>query len=79
MKTLLESDIKIHLFDQMKKNNIHSIQELHKATGLSRTTISDLLNGKKKMIRMDTIFCLCKVLNCKIGDLIEINQENAGA
>lgn len=60
----------IKLLEMMGRNNIRHIQELHKKTGISRTVISNLINGNQNSIRLTTIEKLCKALNCDIGDLI---------
>lgn len=71
--------VNIKLLEQMAKNNMRSIKELHEKSGVSRTTISALLNGKKKAIHFDIIVRLCKTLNCDIGDLIKLTDNDKGA
>jgi putative transcriptional regulator len=65
-------NVDIKLLEMMGKNRIRTIQELHELTGISRTTISDLLNENKRSIRLETIERLCKALDCEIGELIVI-------
>ncbi|MBA2878006.1 putative transcriptional regulator [Anoxybacillus kamchatkensis] len=67
--------VEVKLFEMMARNNIRQIKELHEMTGISRTVISDLLNGNKRAIRLDTIARLCEALNCSIGDLIVIKKD----
>lgn len=55
----------------MAKNRIR-ISELHRLTGISASSISDLYNEKTKMISFDTIEKICKALNCTIGELFEV-------
>lgn len=62
--------MEVKLLELMGKNNIRTIKELHEKTGISRTIISDLLNGNERSIQFKTISKLCAALNCKIGDLI---------
>jgi len=69
-----ELELKIKIYEQMAKNNIRTIEELHKKAGLSRNVISALLNNKKNGLRMGTVAKLCRALNCEIGDLIEIKK-----
>lgn len=71
----MTSEVEIRLLEMMGRNNIRTIQELHELSGISRTIISDLLNGNKRSIRLDTIEKLCKALDCEIGELIRINKK----
>lgn len=70
MPTKVTNNIEVRLLEMMAKKNIRQIKELHEMTGLSRTIISDLINGNKRSIRLETIEKLCKALDCSIGDLI---------
>jgi DNA-binding Xre family transcriptional regulator len=49
-----------------------SIQDVHKQTGISRTTLTDIYYEKIKQMKFETIEKLCKAFNCKIGDLLEL-------
>ena len=40
------------------------------AAGVSTSTISQL--GKNKQISMDSMLKICKVLNCNIGDIVDV-------
>lgn len=70
----MTKEVDIRLFEMMGRKNIRTIQELHKTSGISRTIISDLLNGNKRSIRLDTVEKLCKALDCEIGELIQIKR-----
>lgn len=70
----MTTGVEIRLLEMMGKNNIRTIQELHELSGISRTIISDLLNGNKRSIRLDTIEKLCRALDCEIGELIQIRK-----
>ncbi len=72
--TAVAKKIEIRLLEMMARKNIRQIKELHEMTGLSRTIISDLLNGNKRSIRLETVEKLCKALECEIGDLIVIKK-----
>lgn len=74
MPNMVTKNIEIHLQEMMDKQYMN-IQRLHKNSGLSRTIISDLLNGKSRSIQLETIYRLCSTLNCKIGELIEFKEE----
>lgn len=47
--------------------------DLKNATGISSSTISKM--GKNEPVSMDSMLKVCKVLNCDIGDIIEIKNE----
>ena len=46
--------------------------DLKNATGIS-STISKM--GKNEPVSMDSMLKVCKVLNCDIGDIVEIKNE----
>jgi putative transcriptional regulator len=64
----------VKLLEMMGKSNIRTIKELHEMTGISRTIISDLLNGNKDSMRLNTIGRLCAALDCEIGELIVLKK-----
>jgi putative transcriptional regulator len=52
-----------------------SIQDVHKKTGLSATTISKLYNEKSAKIGFDTIIALCQLFDCEVHDLLYLDNE----
>ena len=49
--------------------------DLHKASGLSSSTMTKLRKGED--VSMEALRKICTVLNCNIGDIVEfINDEN---
>jgi putative transcriptional regulator len=68
-------EIQVKLLEMMARNNIRRIEDLHNMTGISRTTIRQILDGEKKSLYFHTIGTLCKVLNCRIEELIVIKKE----
>ena len=59
-----------------------SIEDLHKKTGLSRNTISNLYHDKPVRIDYETIEKLCNALDCSIAELFILDkpkQENSYA
>lgn len=64
----------IKLLEVMGKKEIRTIEELHKKSGLSRKSISKIINKETKRISTDTIAKLCNALDCEIGELIEIKK-----
>ena len=56
----------------LKGKNRFSIQDVHKQTGLSRNTISNLYNDKATRIDYDTVEKLCQLFKCSLDELFEI-------
>ncbi len=65
--------ITIRLREMLWEHNISSIQ-LHKATGISQSKISEIIRGKRTNITLDTVERICLFLDCKIDELIEISK-----
>lgn len=59
---------------QMAKKRMN-IQKLAEATGLSRTTLSNIVNDKFTRIDLKTIDVLCKALECNTQDLLEYTPD----
>lgn len=53
----------------------YSIKDVHEKTGLSRNTISNLYNDKATRIDFETIYKLCVIFECEVGDLLYKKQE----
>ena len=51
--------------------------DLRRATGLSSFTIAKMTNGKD--VSTSILTRICEALNCDIGDIIEVCQENAAS
>jgi putative transcriptional regulator len=51
----------------------YSIQDVHDKTGLSRSTISNLYNDKATRIDYDTIYKLCMLFHCEVGNLLVLS------
>ena len=49
--------------------------EIARETGLSRVTISNILNGKQKNPKSDTLKKIAQKLNCTVDDLINLIKE----
>jgi putative transcriptional regulator len=63
----------INLDVEMAKNKM-SLTELATRVGISMTNLSLLKTGKVKGIRFDTLEAICRVLNCKPGDILGISE-----
>ena len=57
------------LWKLMIDKNINKT-DLHNLTGLSPSTISKLSNGEN--VNTDVLERICKALNCKIEDIVEV-------
>lgn len=49
-----------------------SLTELSEKIGMSIVNLSILKTGKAKGVRFETLEAVCKVLNCKPGDIIDM-------
>lgn len=58
--------------DVMLAKRKMSLTELSEKVGLTIVNLSILKTGKAKGVRFDTLESICKVLNCKPGDIIDI-------
>ncbi len=65
--------ITIRLRELLWEKNISGM-ELHKATGISRAKISEIIRGKRTNITLDTVEKICLYLDCKIEQLISITK-----
>ena len=55
----------------------YSIQDVHKLTGLSRSTVSSLYNDKATRIDFDTLEKLCGLIECNASDLFEVSCDTS--
>ena len=51
------------------------LTELSEKVGISMTNLSLLKTGKVKGIRFNTLEAICKALDCKPGDILDIEPE----
>lgn len=65
--------IKIRLRELLWEKNITGV-ELHKATSISQSKISEIIRGKRVNVTLDTIERICLFLDCNIEDLIKITK-----
>ena len=47
--------------------------DLKNATGISSSTISKM--GKNEPVSMDSMLKVCKALNCDIGEIVEVKND----
>lgn len=48
-----------------------NIADIHRATGLNRTTITNLYYETTQRIELHAVDKLCKLFECQVGDLFE--------
>lgn len=58
--------------DVMLAKRKMSVTELSEAVGITMANISILKTGKAKAIRFSTLEKICEVLECKPGDILDI-------
>ena len=68
------SKIKIYLSVLMGRKKVN-FQNVSDATGLSRTTISNMYHEKIKSVNFETLEKLCDYFKCNLSDLIEYIPE----
>ena len=65
--------LKVNLDLLMVQKKI-SLTELSERVGITMANLSKLKTGKAKAIRFTTLLALCEALDCKPGDLIDIEE-----
>lgn len=73
--------VKNQLAVLMAKREIRSISELQrlldeKDVHIARRTLDRFYKNENNQIHYDTIAAICSVLNCGIGDLFTLVEEN---
>lgn len=58
--------------DVMMAKRKMSLNELSQKVGLTTVNLSILKTGKAKGVRFDTLEAICKVLDCKPGDILDL-------
>jgi putative transcriptional regulator len=61
--------------DVMLARRKMSLTELSEKVGLTIVNLSILKTGKAKGVRFDTLEAICKALDCKPGDIIDIEPH----
>lgn len=61
--------------DVMLAKRKMSSQELAEKIGITQANLSILKTNKGKAIRFSTLDSICKVLNCKPGDILEYQDD----
>jgi len=71
----LSHAVRIRIGKLVKENNI-SISRLCTLAGISRSTLSKFMSGKRKIIRLDIIEYICEGLNMKLGEFFNDDVFN---
>ena len=66
----LSKAIRIRITNLIKERNI-SVSKLSTLAGISRSTLSKFLSGKRKLIRLDMIEYICEGLEIKLKDFFD--------
>lgn len=56
-------------------DNRYNMQHIHKKTGLSRATISNLYHDRMERIDYETLSKLCRLFECGVGDILEYYEK----
>ena len=61
--------------DVMMAKRKMSLNELSERVNITQANMSILKTGKAKAIRISTLDAICRVLECKPGDIIEYRPD----
>ena len=67
--------IVVNLGKIMKDRDI-SLNELSEAVGVTNVNLSRLKTGKVRAVRFSTLEAICTVLDCKPGDILDIEEQS---
>ena len=70
----MEGRIQITLKEKLEERKITRCA-LSRRTGLLYKTINGYYNNTVTRFESETLICLCKALDCEVGDLIQIVKE----
>lgn len=66
----LSQAVRIRITNLIKDRNLN-VSKLSTLAGISRSTLSKFLAGKRKIIRLDIIEYICEGLNMKLKDFFD--------
>ena len=61
--------------DVMMARRKMSLNELSERVGITIANLSILKNNKAKAIRFSTLDAICRVLQCRVEDIVEFREE----
>lgn len=68
--------IRCNLSVMMGKKKMN-IADVHRATGLNRTTVTHLYYETAQRVELNAVDKLCKLFECQVGDLFEWIPDKA--
>lgn len=57
------------------EDRLIKVAEICEATGIGRTTLSAMINNKKKNVGIDNFDKLCAYFSCELSDLVEYIKD----
>ena len=66
----LSQAVRIRITKLIEERNIN-VSKLSTLAGISRSTLSKFLSGKRKIIRLDMVEYICEALNMKLKDFFD--------
>lgn len=66
----LSQAVRIRITKLIEERNIN-VSKLSTLAGISRSTLSKFLSGKRKIIRLDIVEYICEALNMKLKDFFD--------
>lgn len=66
----LSQAVRIRITKLIEERNIN-VSKLSTLAGISRSTLSKFLAGKRKIIRLDMVEYICEALNMKLKDFFD--------
>lgn len=61
--------------DRLLEDRDMTLTELSERVGVSVVNLSVLKNDRAKAIRFSTLTAICRVLECEVGELLEVEAE----
>jgi putative transcriptional regulator len=68
--------ITVNLDVMMAKRKM-SLGELSECVGITQANLSILKNNRAKAIRFSTLDAICRVLNCRVEDILEYEEKES--
>jgi len=62
--------------DELLEDRDLSLVQLAAATGVTAANLSVLKNGRARAIRFSTLTAICQALDCRPGDLLDIDRPH---
>lgn len=61
--------------DELLAQRGMTLTELSERVGVSLVNLSVLKNDRARAIRFSTLTAICRVLNCEVGELLEMDRR----